>query len=361
MTSFTSADFNAWEQVGSRRFTRGGLFQPTTITVRIVVQMLCNESGSLTAFDPDAVKYKMQAAGFVMEVGKPFGFAGYTHPILADTTLATGYTASAGAVNTVEGFEVTSIRGTRDTNSANIYYFDIESAIVEQQYLNHAEISLQPQARQTRGFRVNADRPTLASTTTGLVDDVLTDYTLSSDINGTAVDFNTQPITLTLAGTQLILSCVVRSPYFLKATDTALTVSPIWAFWTYGNGAGATGARWADSNGLMPDLSGYRDYEPIVEGVSFTKIVGTFHRMDIVLRIDEWYNLEQIPFSVDGTIPPTSARHQGGTGANQFKITEAKGVAWIDPHPRTFEPDLSTNATLPYNALTIWKNGLGTI
>ena len=360
MTSFTSAEFNAWEQVGSRRFNRGGLFQPTTVSIRIVVQMLCVE-GSLTAFDPDAVKYKMQGAGFVMEVGRPFGWAGYTHPALSDKTLFAGYTAAAGAIGIAEGYEVTSIRGTRDTNSANIYYFDIESAIVEQQYLNHAEISLQPQARQTRGFRVDATRPTLASTTSGLVDDVLLDYTLSSDISGRSVDFNTQPITLTLAGTQLMLSCVVRSPYFVKASDAGLTISPIWSFWTYGNGAAATGARWKDANSLMPNIAGYRDYEPVVEGVSFTKIVGTFHRMDIVLRIDEWYNLEQIPFSVDGTIPPTSARHQGGTGADQFKITEAKGVAWIDPNPRTFEPNLSATTTLPFNALTIWKNGLGTI
>jgi hypothetical protein len=359
MTSFTSAEFNAWEQIGSRRFNRGGLFQPTTVSIRIVVQMLCVE-GSLTAFDPDAVKYKMQAAGFTMEVGKPFGFAGYTHPVLTDTTLFAGYTASAGAYQTAEGFEVTSIRGTRDVNSANIYYFDIESAIVEQQYLNHAEISLQPQARQTSGFRVNAARPTLASGTAGLVDDVLTGYTLTSDIGGRSVDFNTQPITLTLAGTQLTLSCVVRSPYFVKASDTSLTTSSIWSYWTYGSAAGAVGGRWKDKDSLMPDVAGYRDFEPVVEGVSLTKIVGTFHRMDIVLRIDEWYNLEQIPFSVDGTIPPTSARHQGGTGADQFKITKAKGVAWIDPNPRTFEPTLSSSASLPYNVLTIWKNGLGT-
>jgi len=358
LISYTGTTFKAWEQIGSRRYNRGGLFQPSTVTVRLVVQMLCDEGGELTAFDPDAVKYALKAANFVLDVGRPLGVPGYTHPVLGDGTLVAGYTASTGAVNVAEGFEVTSIRGTRDTNSANIYYFDIEMAIVEQQLLNHAEISLQPQARQTRGFRVGADRPTLASTTTGLVDDVLTDYTLASDINGRAVDFNTQPITLTLAGTQLTMSCVVRSPYFLKSSDTALTVSPIWEYWTSGNGAAATGARWKDSNSLRPDIAGYRDYEMVVEGVSFTKIIGTFHRMDIVLRVDEWFNLEQIPFSVDGTIPPTSARHQGGTGADQFKITEAKGVAWIDPYPRTFEPDLTANDVLPLNAYAIWASAL---
>lgn len=355
--SFSNSELSVSELIGSRRYRKGSLFEPSTISMRFVVEMLCSE-GSLTAFDPDAVKYKLISAGFVLETGQPFGFPGYTHPVLLDKTVLAGYSAAlGGSANVAEGWETSSVQITRNTNSASIYYLDVELSMVEKQFFNHAEIALVPQPRQANGFRVNANRPTL-SATGALVDDPLSDYTMTSDIGGRSVDFNTQPISLTLAGTQITMSCVVRAPYFLKATDTALTVSPIYNYWTKGDGAAAVGARWADTNSLRPDVAGYRDYEMVVQSVNLSRIVGTFHRMDIILRVDEWYNLDQVPFSVNGTVPATADRHSGGTAPNNFKITQAKAVAWIDSTPRTFEPNLSLDAVLPYNVLALWSSGL---
>lgn len=355
--SYSNASLKVSELIGSRRYRKGSLFEQSTVSMRFSVQMLCVE-GALQAFDPDAVKFKLIEAGFVLETGKPFGFPGYTHPVLGDKTALSGYSAARGeTADIAEGWETSSIQITRDMSSASVYYLDVELAMVEKQFFNHAEISLLPQSRQSNGFRVNATRPTLTAAA-GLVDDPLDDYTMLSDIGGRSVDFNTQPISLTLAGTQITMSCVVRAPYFLKATDTAFTVSPIYQFWTKGEGAAAVGARWKDSNSLRPNIAGYKDYEIVVQSVNLSRIVGTFHRLDIALRVDEWYSLEQIPFSVNGTVPATADRHSGGTAPDNFKITKAKAVAWLDPSPRAFEPDLSPTTTLPYNALFLWKSGL---
>jgi hypothetical protein len=364
LMNFTSAALEVYERIGSRRYSRGGLFQPSTVTVSFVVNLLCNEAGVLPAQDPNGVVYILRQLGFIIEVGQPFGFPGYVHPILGDTTLVSGYPATNELVSdnpVAEGYEVTSFRASRDTSSTSIYNLEVEMVMVEQQYLNHAELIASASPRQARAFRVEPERPTLESTTPGLVDDPLVEYTMASDINGRGIDFNCQPLTLTLAGTQLVLSCCIRAPYFRRASDNALTVSAIWSYWTTGAGGTSTGARLKDSNSLRPDLPGYRDYESIVESVNISKIVGTFHRLDVSIRVDEWYNLEQVPFSVNGTVPKADERHGGGTGEDVFSITQAFAVGWVDPNPRAYEPDLAASGVLPYNVLTLWKYAMGTL
>jgi hypothetical protein len=83
--------------------------------------------------------------------------------------------------------------------------------------------------------------------------------------------------------------------------------------------------------------------------------------LDVSIRVDEWYNLEQVPFSVNGTVPKADERHGGGIGTNAFSITQAFAVGWVDPNPRTYEPNLAASGVLPYNVLTLWKYAMGTL
>lgn len=331
------------EKIGSADTEVTGLFQATRIPVTLTVVYDCDaETVPETA---NAVIFDLLAAGYVIEINRPYGSPDQGSTI----TPITGYATSDD--QTLVGFEVTAYSARRDTSAAGVFTIEITNELIEFQEYNHATARSTPTARAASVWRVNPNLPTLTSNTDPgvLVDDPLLAYDMDTSISGRAVDLNTQPITTPLNGTVWTFSCVLRRPYFASAGTTSLTTDDSFTYWA--RTADLLGGRLENAGTFFEGtVTGEGDYEPVIESLSFRDLTGTFIRMDLSIRVDEELNLSQVPLSYDGTIPD-AVDNYGGPSLD-FRITQAKSVGFMDTFPRVAHP---TVAELPVNVLGIWQ------
>lgn len=342
------------EKIASRPTTVPGLFQATTIMVNLIVTY-CNET---IESDPNQVYYDVVDAGYIIEIGRPYG-----SPIDLGGTLTpiTGYSAhrtECSGSQVLEGFEVTSYTVRRDPNAAGVFYLDITNQMVEYQQWNHATTAVTPGMRIARAWRVRPDLPTIEEDPAGgYTKDLVPQYadnTLNAgDIDGQYIDVNCQPTSIPLWRTSYTFSFVSRRPYYATAGAATQTVDTTYSYWTDGSGSYMSGKRLKTTNGsLLPVGTSFR---AVGDGIQITPIVGTWVRVDIQLSQDEWDHLEQIPFSVEGVQPVTVARFPGTTG---FKMTSADKVGFMDVNPEIVELDM---VYLPCRVLALWQEQTGTI
>lgn len=347
------------EKIGSRQTAVSGLFQPTTIVVNLTVNYCGDET---IETDPNQVYFDVVGAGYVIEIGRPYGSPTVTGdpPIPGTLTPIVGYSAhqsTCGESLVQEGFEVTAYNIRRDANASGVFYIDITNQMVEYQQWNHAVVTVTPGQRIARAWRVRPVLPTLAEDAVGgFTQDLVPQYaagTLNAgDIDGQFVDINCQPVSIPLWRTSYTLSFVSRRPYYASAGAVTQTLDTVYSYWTEGNGSLIAGKRIKTTGGnLLPIGSLFR---AVGDGVQITPIVGTWVRVDFQVAQDEWDHLEQIPFSVEGLQPKTVERFSGSTG---FKMVSSDKVGFMDVNPEIIEVDL---AQLPCRVLTLWQEQTGT-
>jgi hypothetical protein len=352
------------ERISSRSTSVAGLFQPTTVTVNLTVNY-CGDEEVPTS--PNAVLYDLQAAGYVIEINRPYGTPTTTGdpPTPSTTTPIVGYSASSVVCpeNDIDGtgqdgFEVTAYSARRDTNSRNIFYVDIVNQMVEYQQYNHAMVTVSPGQRIARSWRVRPSVPELSEDgSNGYTLDLVPRYADNSldggDIGGQKVDINLQPISVPLWETGYTLSFVTRRPYYSTAGALVQTVEDIYSYWTEGDASTSLGKRLRTENGnLLPIGTLLR---AVAKNISITPIAGTWVRVDFQFSQDEWDHLEQIPFSVKGVQPQDVERFSESTTG--FKMLSASKVGFMDVNPEIAEIDM---ALLPCNVLAIWRQQTGT-
>lgn len=350
------------EKIGSRPVSVPGLFQPTTITVSLIVKYCGGEDPIPT--EPNQVYFDVVEAGYVIEVGRPYGSPTTTGdpPVPGTLTPITGYSASrpecpadeGGQV--LEGFEVTNYSVRRDTNSEGVFYLDITNQMVEYQQWNHAISARTPGSRLVRAWRVRPAVPTLAEDgTTGNTEDLVPQYAAGTlnggDIGGQFIDINCQPTSIPIWNTTYTLSFVSRRPYYATAGATTLTQDTNYEYWSEGNGSLMTGKRLKTANGDLQPIG--TSLRAVGLGITITPIAGTWVRIDLLVGQDEYDHLEQIPFSVKGFQPETTDRFPSSTG---FKMTSADKVGFMDVNPQVAEIDMQY---LPCRVLDLWQEQVG--
>lgn len=347
------------EKIGSRPVSVPGLFQPTTITVSLIVAYCGGEDPIPT--DPNQVYFDVIGDGYVIEIGRPYGSPTTTGdpPTSATLTPITGYSASRPECNeqqVLEGFEVTGYSVRRDTNSEGVFYLDITNQMVEYQQWNHAISTKAPGSRLVRAWRVRPTVPTLAEDgTNGYTEDLVPQYAAGTldggDIGGQFIDVNCQPTSIPIWNTTYTLSFVSRRPYYASAGATDQVEDTNYEYWSEGPGSVMTGRRLKTTNGDLEPIG--PSFRAVGLGITITPIAGTWVRVDLLIGRDEYDHLEQLPFSVKGFQPETTARFPPSTG---FKMTSADKVGFMDVNPQILELDMFY---LPCRVLTLWQEQVG--
>lgn len=347
------------ERIGSRPVSVPGLFQPTTITVSLIVTYCGGQDPIPT--DPNQVYFDVLEEGYIIEIGRPYGSPTTTGdpPVPATLTPIVGYSASrpeCGDDQVLEGFEVTNYSVRRDTNSEGVFYIDITNQMVEYQQWNHAISTRDPGSRLMRTWRVRPTVPTLAEDgTNGYTEDLVPQYaagTLSGgDIGGQFIDVNCQPTSVPVWNTTYTLSFVSRRPYYATAAATTQTQDTNYEYWSEGNGSLMTGKRLRTLNGSLAPIG--VSLQAVGFGIAITPIAGTWVRIDLQITRDEFDSLEQIPFSVKGFQPETTDRFT----VTGFKMTSASKVGFMDVNPQIADLDMQY---LPCRVLTLWQEQVGT-
>ena len=307
-----------------------GMFSPSTRTIHLAVDY-CDEPAKRTSVQE--VTYDMMQGGWAIAVGRPLGM-----PIVPATNPATynqfelGYPANrTSAESGLVPFVVQSISGELDRSSNEVWRIRVVISLMirnitpgDYEGRNHSAVSITSESRGVRAYRTNATLPTL---TWNESDDRFTNtwITCGEDgIDGDPLDINGEPLTMPIEQTSIVLSFVIREPFYTSYSATVRTVDAMWGTWGR-NPSSHVNKR----NSTV--LFGYPIGRLVVTNVSVTPIDMEFRRVDVTLVDDEWYHFDQMPWSTAGTIPELNVECDVPLTPPNLAVWHAKYVLWVTP------------------------------
>ena len=307
-----------------------GMFSPSTRTIHLAVDY-CDVAAANKRTSVQEVTYDMMNEGWAIAVGRPLGM-----PIVPATSPATynqfefGYPANrTDAESTTVPFVVQSISGELDRSSNEVWRIRVVISLMIRNMTpgdfegrNHSAVSITSESRGVRAYRTNATLPTMTWSSPRFTNTWITCG--PDDIGGDPLDINGEPLTMPIEQTSIVLSFVIREPFYTSADATVRTVDAMWATWGR-NPSSHVNKR----NSTV--LFGYEIGRLVVTNVSVTPIDMEFRRVDVTLVDDEWLHFDQMPWSFAGVIPELDVNCDLPIVPPNLGVWHAKYVLWVTP------------------------------
>jgi hypothetical protein len=303
-----------------------GMFSPTTRTIHLAVDY-CGENTKRTSVQD--VTYDMMQEGWAIAVGRPLGMPIAGTPVTYNQ-FEFGYpanhtTAEVGLVP----FVVQSISGELDRSSNEVWRIRVVISLIIRNITpgdfegrNHSAVSITSESRGVRAYRTGATLPTMTWADPRFEN---TWITCGDDgIDGDPLDINGEPLTMPIEQTSIVLSFVIREPFYTSADAVNRTVNTMWTTWGR-NPSSHVNKR----NSAV--LFGYEIGRLVVTNVSVTPIDMEFRRVDVTLVDDEWLHFDQMPWSFAGVIPELDVNCDLPIIPPNLGVWHAKYVLWVTP------------------------------
>tara|TARA_R110000751_G_scaffold62936_1_gene130311 strand:- start:161 stop:850 length:690 start_codon:yes stop_codon:yes gene_type:complete len=189
---------------------------------------------------------------------------------------------------------------------------------------NHSAVSITAESRGVRAYRTNATLPTLTwDSGTNRFTNTWIDCG-DNDISGDSLDINGEPLTMPIEQTSIVLSFVIREPFYSLYSSLTRTVDAMWTTWGK-NPSSHVNKRNSAS------LFGYAAGRLVVTSVSVTPIDMEFRRVNVTLVDDEWLHFDQMPWSTAGVIPELDVNCSIPLTPPNLAVWHAKYVLWVTP------------------------------
>ncbi len=342
----------------------GGLFEPSTATVTLVVHY-CNacSGGALPPDTSFQVLEDVNGTYWDIVIGRPLAeidAQGNRTPWLeaysADMTFQDVSDVNAGtkdyAYYYVKNY---SCRQILDGDpglweiTINVSMMKIDSAA----QFPHCSVDIQTTARMASAWRLGPGSgadvlkvPTTNVTATGPMMGPLNangfwepkywrgQLSTYQDVNGFDIDINGNPMSVAIEQIKYTISFVVRRPYIGLLSNTGIATidtNDSWDEWV-GN-AGCYINKRNDT-----DLFGYRPGELLCEAINVTPIDEQFSKASIVLSWDEWGHFDQQIWAPNGALGALSDQaydYPGQPALDRF-IRTAFAVFWTTSYQEAF-------------------------
>jgi hypothetical protein len=347
----------------SNSTSTGGLFQPSTATVTLVVHY-CNSctGGSIPPETPFQVLEDVNGTYWDIVVGRPLAEidangnrTAWLQAYSADMTFQDVADVNAGtkdyAYYYVKDYSCRQILegdpGLWEI-SINVSMMKVDSAA---QY-PHCSVDIQTTSRMASAWRLGPGTgtdvlkvPTTNATATGPMMGSLNaggfwepknwrgQNSTYQDVNGFDIDINGNPMSVAIEQIRYTISFVVRRPYIGLISSSAISTietNSTWDEWV-GN-AGCYVNKRNDTT-----MFGYRPGELLCEAINVTPIDEQFSKASIVLVWDEWGHFDQQIWSPSGRLGGLSDQSYSYTGgATDRFIRTALAVFWTTSYQEAF-------------------------
>ena len=313
----------------SENLDNPGMFSPTTRTINLAVDY-CDETTKRTSVQDVLGDMMTAGAGWSIAVGRPLGMP--PNGVGAYNQFELGYPANrTSAEESQVPFIVQSISGELDRSSNEVWRIRVVISLMIRNITpgdfegrNHSAVSITSESRGVRAYRTNATLPALTWNET---DDRFDNTWITcgpDDIGGDSLDINGEPLTMPIEQTSIVLSFVIREPFYTSYSATVRTVDAMWVTWGR-NPSSHVNKR----NSTV--LFGYPIGRLVVTNVSVTPIDMEFRRVDVTLVDDEWYHFDQMPWSFAGVIPELDVNCDLPLVPPNLGVWHAKYVLWSTP------------------------------
>jgi hypothetical protein len=304
-----------------------GMFSPTTRTMHFAVDY-CDEAVKRTSAQD--VLSDMMTEGWAIAVGRPLGMP--PNGVGSYNQFELGYPANRTSAESTEvPFVVQSISGELDRSSNEVWRIRVVISLMIRNITpgdfegrNHSAVSITSESRGVRAYRTKATLPTL--TWDGNEERFTNTWITCGDdgIDGDPLDINGEPLTMPIEQTSIVLSFVIREPFYTSYSALTRTVDAMWGTWGR-NPSSHVNKR----NSTV--LFGYPIGRLVVTNVSVTPIDMEFRRVDVTLVDDEWYHFDQMPWSTAGVIPELDVECDVPLTPPNLAVWHAKYVLWVTP------------------------------
>ena len=315
----------------SNNLNHGGMFEPNTRTLELAVDY-CGAAVSTPA-SLQLVINDLETLGWAISVGRPFAkpAQGLNPADRFELGRPADQTASE---STLLPYVVKSYRGVMDGGSNKVWRISVDITLVTRNInlaedfpgRNHSAVSISAQSRSTRAYRAGATLPTMTwdpSQDPGRFTNTWITCG-QDDIGGDPIDINGEPLSMPVEQTSIVLSFVIREPYYSNYNSSTRTTGSMWTTW------GKNPRRHLNSRNSEV-LFGYQVGRLVVTDVTVTPLDMEFRRVDITLLDDEWYHFEQMPWSTAGVIPELNETCEGELTPPNLVVWHAKYVLWVTP------------------------------
>ena len=345
-----------------------GLFQASTLTLSFRADYSQVLSESNIAGKLSDVLADMHEQNYQIYAGRSLALGGVPAPSpLVSYPGLYAADATEGESATVEPYIVRSITGALVPGSNWIWHVDVQLSLVGYQNAYdriHAAVITSSSTRVAQAFRLGdlnlitddtsspklgaVASPTLvpgqctattATTGTYNQDNWITYNKATMDVGGEEVDINGQPIGVPIEQVNYTLQFVIRKPSFSPPND----IIPGGPANPSGYGTRLAGCMWS-LWGIYPQwilnkrnrtaLFGFEPGELVCTAVNHAPIDDEFILCSVTLTWDEWGHCEQVPWGLNGTIPPT-VKNELNSGDDR-PILNADTVYWVNPHQESF-------------------------
>jgi hypothetical protein len=154
------------------------------------------------------------------------------------------------------------------------------------------------------------------------------------DVSGNPIDVHGQAISIRLEQINHTLSFVIRRPYLGDVPGTpgtptgygTRTKNCLWTLW-------GQNSEWCLNKRNADAMFGYPAGSLVCTAVNLMEIDEDYMKCDVTLSFDEWGHCDQVPWTLEGTTPP-SFEDVAGTDR---PILNADTVFWANPHQEAFK------------------------
>jgi len=339
----------------------GGLFQPSTATVTLVVNY-CNActEGSFPPDTPFQVLEDVNGTYWDIVVGRPLAEidasgirTAWLQAYSADMTY--GEVVDVNAGNKDYAYYYVRDYYCRQIEPANPGLWEITINVSMMKIDNaeqypHCSVDIQTTSRMASAWRLGPGYtldpfkvPTTNTTGTGPAMGTLADgfwepknwrgqVSGFQDVKGFDVDANGNPTTVAVEQIRYSISFVVRRPYlgFVPASGTsAFQTNESWDEWV-------TNAQCYVNKRNDATMFGYQPGELLCQEINVEPIDEQFSRATLVLVWDEWGHFDQNIWAEGGKVGALSDQSYSATGTKDRILTTAFAVFWTTSYQEAF-------------------------